>query len=76
MIGSKTFLSTFGGPFYQEPSAPHIKINKNDPATLFINDVRREDEGTYKIEYSVQVDGTVLADHEVTGTVLGKIQIK
>ena len=73
LIGSKTFLSSIGVPLYQEPSAPHINIDKNDPATLLINNVRREDEGTYKIEYSVVADGAVLADHEVNVTVLGKL---
>ena len=34
------------------------------------------DEGTYKIEYSLELDGTVLADHEVNVTVLGKVQVK
>ena len=43
---------------------------------LLINNVRREDEGTYKIEYSLELDGTVLADHEVNVTVLGKVQVK
>ena len=76
LIGSITFLSTIGQPSYNEPRAPHIEINKNDPATLLINNVRREDEGTYKIEYSLELDGTVLADHEVNVTVLGKVQVK
>ena len=76
LIGSKTFLSAVGTPSYSEPSAPHIEIDKNYPATLLINKVRREDQGTYKIEYSVQFDGAVLADHEVNVTVLGKVQIK
>lgn len=75
LIGSKTFLNFLGTLSYNEPRAPHIEINRNDPATLLINDVRTEDEGTYKIEYIVEVDGTVLADHEVNVTVLGKVQI-
>lgn len=75
IIGAKLFLSTHGKLYYNELRAPHIEINKNDPATLLINNVRTEDEGTYKIEYSVQLDGTVLADHEVNVTVLGKVQI-
>ena len=75
LIGSKTFSNVIGTLSYNEPRAPHIEINRNDTATLLINDVRTEDEGTYKIEYSVQLDGTVLADHEVNVTVLGKVQI-
>ena len=73
LIGSITFLSTIGRPSYDEPRAPHIEISKQDPATLLINNVRTEDEGTYKIEYSLELDGTVLADHEVNVTVLGKL---
>ena len=73
VIGSITFLSIIGRPSYDEPRAPHIEISKNDPATLLINNVRTEDEGTYKIEYSLELDGTVLADHEVNVTVLGKV---
>ena len=76
LIGSITFLSSIGRPSYDEPRAPHIEISKNDPATLLINNVRTEDEGTYKIEYSLELDGTVLADHEVNVTVLGKVQVK
>ena len=76
LLGSITFLSTIGRPVYDEPRAPHIEIRRNDPATLLINNVRREDEGTYKIEYSLELDGTVLADHEVNVTVLGKVQVK
>ena len=75
MIGAKLFLSTHGKLYYHELRTPHIEINKNDPATLLINNVRTEDEGTYKIEYIVEVDGTVLADHEVNVTVLGKVQV-
>ena len=75
IIGAKLFLSTHGKLYYNELRAPHIEIDKNDPATLLINNVRTEDEGTYKIEYIVEVDGTVLADHEVNVTVLGKVQV-
>ena len=71
-IGTSTYLKAIGRPSYDEPRAPHIEIDRNDPATLHINNVRREDEGTYKIEYSLEIDGTVLADHEVNVTVLGK----
>ena len=73
LIGSITFLSTIGRPSYDEPRAPHIEIKRSDPATLLINNVRTEDEGTYKIEYSLELDGTVHADHEVNVTVLGKL---
>ena len=73
LIGSKTFLSANGRPSYIEPNAPNITINRHDQATLLINNVRTEDEGTFKIEYSVELDGTVLADHEVNVTVLGKL---
>ena len=76
LICSITFLSTIGQPSYDEPRAPHIEISKNDLATLLINNVRTEDEGTYKIEFSVELDGTVLADHEVDVTVLGKVQVR
>ena len=61
---------------YSEPGAPHVEISKNDPATLLINNVRREDEGTYRIEYCLELDGSVLADHEVNVTVLGKVHVK
>ncbi len=71
-IGSKSFLKVIGSPNYAEPSAPHIVIDRNDPATLHIKDVRRDDEGMYKIEFSVELAGTVLADQEVNLTVLGK----
>ena len=72
-IGSINFLKAFGVPSYIEPRDPHIKIDRNDPATLHINNVRSEDEGTYKIEYSLETDLTVLADHEVNVKVLGKV---
>ena len=71
-IGSRTFVKFVGSPSYVETIAPHIEIDRNDSATLHINNVRREDEGTYKIEYSLEADGTVLAEHEVNVTVLGK----
>ena len=71
-IGAINFLKAFGVPSYNEPRDPHIKIDRNDPATLHINNVRSEDEGKYKIEYVLEIDLTVLADHEVNVTVLGK----
>ena len=74
LVGGKTFVKAFGSIFinlnvwgngflisnitYEEPIAPHIEVDKNRQATLLINNVRREDEGTYKIEYSVQLDTT------------------
>ncbi|KAJ7323107.1 hypothetical protein OS493_032393 [Desmophyllum pertusum] len=74
-IGSVTFFVVRDNPqtlFDDDP--PHIVINKNDPATLHINDVRREDEGKYKIEFFLEfgVDAKIIADHEVNLTVLGK----
>ena len=71
-IGSKFFLQGVGVTLYVEPKAPHIEIDRKDSATLHISNVRREDEGTYKIEYSLELNGTVLAEHEVNVTVLGK----
>lgn len=53
--------------------APHIMIDRNHQATLLINNVRKEDEGTYKIEYRVQLDGTLLAYQEFNVSVLGKV---
>ena len=53
--------------------APHITIDRNHQATLLINNVRREDEGSYKIEYSVEFDGTLLAYQEFNVSVLGKV---
>ena len=58
---------------YDEPMAPHITIDRNHQATLLINNVRREDEGKYKIEYGVEFDGTILAYQEFHVTVLGKV---
>ena len=72
-IGSKSFLQVIGDFAYQEPRSPHIVIDRNDSATLHIKDVRREDEGTYKIEFTLKTDGSVLADQEVNLTVLGKL---
>ena len=72
-VGGKIFSKGFGGTAYKEPMAPHFEIDRNLQATLLINNVRREDEGTYKIEYGVQVDGTLLAYQEFNVTVLGKV---
>ena len=72
LVGVKTFVKVVGSTVYNEPMAPHITIDRNRQATLLINNVRREDEGTYKIEYSVEFDGTLLAYQEFNVTVLGK----
>ena len=73
LVGTKTFFKVIGSTTYDEPMAPHITIDRNRQATLLINNVRREDEGTYKIEYSVEVDGTLLAYQEFNVSVLGKV---
>ena len=73
LVGGKTFVKVVGSTTYDEPMAPHITIDKNHNATLFINNVRREDEGKYKIEYGVELDGTLLAYQEFNVTVLGKV---
>ena len=72
-ICGKSFVRAFGSTAYDEPMAPHIMIDRNHQATLLINNVRKEDEGTYKIEYSVQLDGTLLAYQEFNVSVLGKV---
>ena len=72
-VAGKTFSKVFGGTAYKEPMAPHIIVDRNHQATLLINNVRREDEGKYKIEYSVQLDGTLLAYQEFKVSVLGKV---
>ena len=72
-VGGKTFVKSFGRTSYDEPMAPHITIDKNRQATLLINNVRREDEGKYKIEYGVQLDGTLLTYQEFNVSVLGKV---
>ena len=73
LVGAKSYFKSFGSTAYDEPMAPHIKVDRNRQATLLINNVRREDEGTYKIEYSVELDGTLLAYQEFNITVSGKI---
>ena len=73
LVGGKTFVKVVGSTTYDEPMAPHITIDKNRQATLLINNVRREDEGTYKIEYGVEFDGTLVAYQEFNVTVLGKV---
>ena len=73
LVSAKTYFKSFGSIAYDEPMAPHITIDRNQQATLLINNVRREDEGTYKIEYSVELDGTLLAYQEFNVTFSGKI---
>ena len=73
-IATKSFLKLVGpGITYQEPQTPRIVIDRNDQATLHIKDVRREDEGTYKIELTLKADGSVLVEQRVNLTVLGKL---
>ena len=73
LVAVKTFVKVVGSTAYDEPMAPHITIDRNRQATLLINNVRREDEGTYKIEYSVEFDGKLLAYQEFNVTVSGKV---
>ena len=72
-VGGKIFSKSFGSTAYKEPMAPHFEIDRNLQATLLIKNVRREDEGTYKIEYGVELDETLLAYQEFNVTVLGKV---
>ena len=73
LVGGKSFIKSFGLTTYDEPMDPRIKVDRNRQATLLINNVRKEDEGTYKIEYSVQLDATLLAYQEFNITVSGKV---
>ncbi|XP_022803122.1 uncharacterized protein LOC111340526 [Stylophora pistillata] len=73
VIASTTFLNLVGEASYSEPRAPHIEIVRGDQATILIKNFRTEDEGTYKIEYSIQLGGSPIAYHEVNATVLGKL---
>ena len=72
LIASKNYIQFIGALSYQEPRSPHIVIDRNDQATLHIKDVRREDVGTYKIEFVLESDGTVVAEQRVNVTILGK----
>ena len=72
-IGAINFVKIIGAVSYQEPRSPHIVIDESDHATLHIKDVRREDEGTYKIEFILESDGTAVAEQRVNLTVLGKL---
>ena len=61
------------GPNYGE-QAPHIVVDRatgTSFASLQINDVRMDNEGTYKIEVNVEIAVTTAA-HEVNLTVSGK----
>ncbi|XP_068685507.1 hemicentin-2-like [Montipora foliosa] len=74
-IASKTFVGVFDPPSinYQEPLSPHIVVNRNhktDTVSLHINELRRDDEGQYKIEYIKDIAGTLLADLVMNLTVL------
>ena len=63
----------FGGENFNEPNEPHIVVGRpiaSDSATLLINDVKRNDEGLYKIEYSLA--SGKLNESEISLTVLGK----
>ena len=72
LVGAKTFVKSFGLA-YKETMAPHIQVDRNRQATLLIKNVRRENEGTYKIECGVEFDGTLLAYQEFNITVSGKV---
>ena len=71
-IGAINFVKIIGALSYQEPRSPHIVIDRSDQATLRIKDVRKDDEGTYKIEFVLESDGTVVAEQRVNLTILGK----
>ena len=73
LVSTKTFVKAVGSTTYDEPLAPRIIIERNSQATLLISNVRKEDEGTYKIEYGVELDGTLLAYQEFNVSVLGKV---
>lgn len=70
-IAATRYAKLFGEISYDEPT-PRIVIDRSDQATLHIKDVRREDEGTYEIEFTLKTDGSVLAEQRVNLTVLGK----
>ena len=73
-IATKSFFKVAGPAIsYLEPQSPRIVIDRNDQATLHIKDVRRGDEGTYKIEFTLKADGSVLVEQRVNLTVLGKL---
>ena len=72
-IGTKSYFQVVGVISYSEPRTPRIVIDRGDQATLHIKDVRREDEGTYKIEFALKTDGSVVAEQRVNLTVLGEL---
>ena len=72
-VGSLTYLRVVGRLQYSEPLAPHIVVDRAEEATLQIKNVIPDDEGRYKIEYSVDLAGTVLNEDEVNLTVEGEI---
>ena len=73
-IATKSFIKIVDPvPAYLEPQTPRIVIDRDDQTTLHIKDVRREDEGTYKIEVTLKADGSVLVEQRVNLTVLGKL---
>ena len=72
LVGSVTFLQVVGASQFSEPLAPHIVVDRAEKATLQIKNVIPDDEGRYKIEYSVDLSGTVLNEDEVNLTVYGK----
>ena len=68
-IATASYLNLFREILYGEPQNPHIVIDRNEQATLHIKDVGRDDEGTYKIEFTLKTDGSVLAEQKVNLTV-------
>ena len=72
LVGSATYLQFVGRLQYSEPLAPHIVVHRTEQATLQIKNVIPDDEGRYKIEYSVDSGGTVLNEHQVNLAVYGK----
>ena len=76
-IAAKSFIKVVSSTVsYGEPQAPRIVIDRSDQATLHIKDVRREDEGTYKIQFTLKADGSVLVEQRVNLTVLGKLTFR
>ena len=63
-------------PLFSEPNAPRIVVDRSigtSSATLQFMDVRREDDGIYKIEVSVTFPGTAtIAEQEFNVTVEGR----
>ena len=72
-IAGTRFVKLFGEISYDEPQTPRIVIDRSDQATLHIKNIKREDEGTYKIEFTLKTDGSVLTEQRVNLTVLGKL---